>query len=151
MELIGVAQDGCGTRLSPRPDEGCWWPAFQALRQGAASIGGHESGYMMTTSGEPRREVLATTDGLRVQLVTVSRGQRIPWHQHTVVSDTIVAVSGVVDIELSGAQHRELQPGQRWTIPPQTPHTVSGLLGEPCAFVNLHSGGDYDFQPLSTG
>jgi quercetin dioxygenase-like cupin family protein len=98
---------------------------------------------------EPLREVLAEADGLRVQIVTVAPGQRIRWHQHTAVSDTIVAVAGVVIVETAEppARHR-LASGERLTIAAGTAHTVSGEGGAPCRFVNVHSGGRYDFRPL---
>ncbi len=63
--------------------------------------------------GDPVREVLATADGLRVQLVTINSGQRIPWHIHTSVSDTIIAVTGLVDVEVASEGHHLLQPGER--------------------------------------
>ena len=97
----------------------------------------------------PLREVLATVDGLRVQLVTIEAGQRIPWHMHTSVSDTIVAVTGVVDVEVASEGHHLLKPGERWTIRERTTHTVSGEGEGPCRFLNLHAGGEYDFQPVA--
>jgi quercetin dioxygenase-like cupin family protein len=107
---------------------------------------------MMTGPGSdmagPVREVLATVDGLRVQLVTIDTGQRIPWHMHTAVSDTIVAVTGVVDVEAATDGHHLLQPGERWTIQAGTAHAVSGEADGPCRFLNLHAGGEYDFQPV---
>ena len=107
----------------------------------------------MTGSGGdmagPVREVLATADGLRVQMVTIEAGQRIPWHMHTSVSDTIVAVTGVVDVEVASEGHHLLKPGERWTIPERTTHTVSGEGDGPCRFLNLHAGGEYDFQSVA--
>ena len=95
----------------------------------------------------PVREVLATAEGLRVQLVTLDKGQLVPWHRHTVVADTILAVVGSVVVELraSIALH-QLEPGDRLTIPAGTVHMVHGRDGVPCRFLNLHSGGIYDFQ-----
>jgi len=100
-------------------------------------------------TGEPGallREVLASVDGLRVQLVTIARGQSIPRHRHSEVSDTLVAIEGtvIVDIEGDEAAHR-LRPGERLTIPSGTVHRVSGERGEACRFINLHEGGAYDF------
>ena len=99
---------------------------------------------------EPRREVLGEASGLRVQLVTAGAGQVVGWHSHSVVTDTIVAVAGVVVVELSEppASHR-LQPGERFTVPPGTVHRVGGEDGGACRFVNVHAGGDYDFRPFA--
>ena len=97
---------------------------------------------------EPVREVLAEAEGLRVQLVTVDAGQRIRWHHHTDVSDTIIAVIGPVVVETAEPPERHrLAPGDRLTLPAGTVHTVSGDGGAPCRFLNIHSGGRYDFRP----
>ena len=97
-------------------------------------------------NGEPVREVLASAPGLRVQLVTIAPGQRIPWHHHTEVSDTIVAIVGPVVVQFrDGAPPHRLEAGERLTIVPGTEHTVSGEGGGACRFVNLHAGGTYDF------
>ncbi|MDA0302088.1 MAG: cupin domain-containing protein [Chloroflexi bacterium] len=99
-----------------------------------------------TSADAPVREVLATADGLRVQLVTIAPGQSIPRHRHTEVSDTLVAVLGTVVVEVDGdeAAHR-LEPGERFTIPPGTVHRVHGEHDGACRFLNLHAGGTYDF------
>jgi quercetin dioxygenase-like cupin family protein len=97
--------------------------------------------------GEPIREVLAMAEGLRVQLVSLAAGQSIPWHTHTFVADTIIAVVGTVEVELEPpAIPPRLEPGERWTIPAGTPHVVHGRDGAACRFVNVHAGGTYDFQ-----
>jgi quercetin dioxygenase-like cupin family protein len=97
---------------------------------------------------EPLREVLAEAEGLRVQLVSVGPSQQVRWHAHTAVSDTIVAVVGSVIVETAAppARHR-LEPGDRVTIPAGTAHTVSGDDRAACRFLNIHSGGAYDFRP----
>lgn len=98
---------------------------------------------------EPTRELLGEAPGLRVQLVTVAPGQRVRWHRHSVVSDTIVAVQGTVVVETRDpAERRALQPGDRTTLPAGTAHTVAGDGGAACRFINVHAGGAYDFQPV---
>jgi quercetin dioxygenase-like cupin family protein len=99
---------------------------------------------------EPLREVLAEVEGLRVQIVTIGPGQRVRWHEHTAAADTIVAVVGSIVVETTApsARHR-LEPGERMTIPAGTAHTVSGGGEAACRFLNIHSGGAYDFRPLS--
>jgi quercetin dioxygenase-like cupin family protein len=108
----------------------------------------------MTTDNDhgadPVRELLASAPGLRVQLVTIEAGQQIPQHCHTSVSDTIIAVAGVVDVEVEGEGHHLLRGGERWTIPAGTVHSVSGERSARCVFVNLHAGGEYDFQLVSS-
>lgn len=96
---------------------------------------------------EPIREVLASVDGLRVQLVTLAPHQCIPWHRHTVAADTVIAVLGTVIVETSVGDH-SLMPGERLIIPAGTAHTVRGGGGAGCRFMNLHAGGAYDFVTI---
>ena len=98
---------------------------------------------------EPLREVLASADGVRVQLVTLSDGTSIPWHHHSVVHDTIIPVVGSVLVETRPpTATRRLIPGQRMTIQPRQAHRVRSADSSPCQFLNLHVGGDYDFEEL---
>jgi len=94
---------------------------------------------------EPVREVLASVDGLRVQAVTIAPGQRIPWHRHSEVSDTIVAVTGQVVVEFRDEAPQRLAPGDRITVAPGVEHSVHGAADGACQFINLHAGGVYDF------
>ena len=96
----------------------------------------------------PTREVLASVEGLRVQLVTLAPDQRIPWHRHTVAADTVIAIVGPVTVE-TRAEARSLLPGERVVIPAGTEHTVHGRDGAGCRFLNLHAGGAYDFVATS--
>ena len=98
------------------------------------------------TGGAPLREVLASAEGLRVQMVTIAPGQEIARHRHSEVADTLIALQGTVVIEIDGevAPHR-LGPGDRLTIPAGTVHRVRGEHGGACRFINLHAGGAYDF------
>lgn len=101
------------------------------------------------TTGTPLREVLASVEGLRVQMVTLADGQSIPRHRHAEVSDTLVAVQGIVVVEVDGDQaSRVLEPGDRMTIPAGTAHRVHGADDGACRFINLHAGGAYDFVPV---
>jgi quercetin dioxygenase-like cupin family protein len=98
---------------------------------------------------EPVREVLASVEGLRVQLVSLAAGQLVPWHRHSAVTDTIVAVSGPVIIEIGepGACH-VLESGERLTIDAGIAHSVHATDNAACRFLNLHAGGAYDFDAL---
>jgi quercetin dioxygenase-like cupin family protein len=99
-------------------------------------------------AGEPLRELLGEVPGLRVQIVTLEPGQRIGWHRHTEVADTIVGVTGVITVETrEPAARRRIAPGERMTLTAGTEHTVSGEPGATCRFINVHSDGAYDFVP----
>lgn len=95
----------------------------------------------------PRRELLGEASDLRVQIVTVEAGQTVDWHSHSAATDTIVAVVGIVVVELRDpARLHRLPPGERLAVPPGTVHRVSGENGAACRFLNVHSGGAYDFN-----
>ena len=104
------------------------------------------------TSGELSREILVQTADVRVQIVTLAQGEAVPWHVHSVVTDSIVAIVGDLAIEMAEppTRHR-LAPGQRLAVPPGAAHRVAGADGKPCQFLNVHSGGAYDFRPVPDG
>ena len=104
------------------------------------------------TSAALSREILVQTADVRVQIVTLAPGEAVPWHVHSTVTDRIVAIVGDLAIETAAppTRHR-LAPGQRLAIPPGAAHRVAGADGNPCQFLNVHSGGAYDFRPVPRG
>ena len=40
------------------------------------------------------RQLIAETDDLRVQILTLRPGEEIPWHYHAAVSDTFICLEG---------------------------------------------------------
>ena len=94
------------------------------------------------------RELVAESDEIRVQVLTVGRGQEVPWHHHTIISDTFFCLEGPMLIatrEPDGI--RRLECGERMTVPPGQPHRVSGVGGGRCAFVIVQGVGTYDYIP----
>ena len=47
------------------------------------------------------RHLIAETPDLRVQILTLERGEDVPWHRHSVVADTFVCLDGSMVIETS--------------------------------------------------
>ncbi len=94
------------------------------------------------------REPIAETPELRVQILTIGHGQVIPWHTHTNVTDTYICLDGttVVATREPEALH-ELKPGESGTVPPNTPHRVTGKNDGRCRFVIVQGIGKYDYIP----
>jgi mannose-6-phosphate isomerase-like protein (cupin superfamily) len=96
-----------------------------------------------------RREVLAMTPDLRMTVLTLGRGQEVPWHWHSDVDDTYFAMDGVVVIETRAPNTRtELAPGQTHVVPAKRAHHITGKDGERCKFAILQGVGTYDFNPV---
>ncbi|MGH7058955.1 MAG: cupin domain-containing protein [Stellaceae bacterium] len=95
------------------------------------------------------RELVAEGADLRVQVLTLAKGQCVPWHYHSEVSDTMVCLEGpmVVETRAPHATYR-LMPGQRCAVPPKTAHYVHGENDGPCQFLIVQGVGAYDFNPV---
>ena len=95
-----------------------------------------------------RREIVAETEGLRVSVLTLDRGEKVPWHHHSAITDTFICMQGPLRIETRDPHGvHVLEPGQRYAAPPKQAHEVSGLDGGPCQFLIVQGVGTYDFVP----
>ncbi len=98
---------------------------------------------------EDRRVIIKTPD-VFVQILTLGSGQEIPWHLHTAVTDTIACLDGPMVVNIRDvAEGKELQEGETITVPPKTPHQVTGKDGGPCRFLVVQGVRNYDFVPLT--
>ena len=80
-----------------------------------------------------------------VQERTLRPGDVIPWHYHTVITDTTYCLEGTVRIEmLDPVEHALLTPGQSHPVPPCRPHKITPEGGEPCRFLLVQGVGKYD-------
>lgn len=99
-----------------------------------------------TISGQ---ELVAEGDGLRVQVLTLAKGERIPWHYHSTVSDIFVCLEGTTVVETRAPRARhELAPGEHCVVAPKTAHEVTGKGGNGCRFTIVQGVGQYDFVPV---
>lgn len=93
-----------------------------------------------------RREPIVDTGEVRVTQFTLDQGECVPWHHHSVISDTFVCIEGPMQIRTRGpAETRLLQQGDRTTVKAGMPHRVSGLDDAPCSFVIVQGIGRYDY------
>lgn len=95
---------------------------------------------------------IVDSGGVRVQVFTLSAGEKVPWHYHTNITDTFVCIEGPMVVETRGPRAiHELAPGDILAVPPKTPHEVQGRDGGPCQFTIVQAVGEYDFVPIGPG
>ena len=98
-----------------------------------------------------RQEVVAEGADLRVNIMTLTSGQYIPWHSHSETADTFLCMEGSLTVEVRApAASFVLKPGERCTIGPKRPHHVHGINYEPCKFMIVQGVGVYDWMPERT-
>ena len=93
-----------------------------------------------------RREQILDTGEVRVTQFTLDAGECVPWHHHSIISDTFVCIDGPMQILTRDPNERRvLQVGERTTVEAGMPHRVSGLDDAPCRFVIVQGVGRYDY------
>jgi mannose-6-phosphate isomerase-like protein (cupin superfamily) len=97
------------------------------------------------------QEVVAEGADLRVNILTLTWAQCIPWHSHSETADTFFCMEGSLTVEVRApAASFVLKPGERCTIGPRRPHHVHGNNYEPCKFMIVQGVGVYDWMPERT-
>lgn len=92
------------------------------------------------------RELVAEGADMRVTVLTLARGQCVPWHYHSEITDSFVCLEGPMVVETRAPRNAyRLLPGERCVVPPKTAHYVSGEGGGPCRFMIVQGVGVYDF------
>ena len=96
------------------------------------------------------RKLIAETPDLRVQVLTLEQGQEVPWHYHTIVTDTFICLDGpmAVSTRAPTARH-ELQAGDIIAVPPDTAHRVTGREGQYCRFAIVQGIGEHDYVAVN--
>ena len=92
------------------------------------------------------RELVAEGTDLRVQVLTLSAGQCVPWHYHTEISDSFVCLEGPMVVETRAPRHVysscRVSAAQCRLRPA---HYVHGEADGPCKFLIVQGVGVYDF------
>ncbi|MCC6532506.1 MAG: cupin domain-containing protein [Burkholderiales bacterium] len=84
-----------------------------------------------------------------VQERTLAPGQEIPWHYHSVITDTTYCLEGAVEIEMLGPHERVLLGvGQSHAVPGNRPHRITPHGDQPCRFLLIQGVGAYDRHPV---
>lgn len=84
-----------------------------------------------------------------VQERTLPPGGAIPWHYHTLITDTTYCIEGTVQIDLLGPRERiVLTSGQSHAVPPYRPHKITPHGDGACRFLLIQGVGQYDRHPI---
>jgi quercetin dioxygenase-like cupin family protein len=94
-------------------------------------------------------EILAETPELRMVVLTLARGQEVPWHWHSNVVDRFFCMQGPMVVETRAPREViELNAGETCAVPAKRAHRVTGKDGGPCKFSVLQGVGAYDYNPV---
>lgn len=95
------------------------------------------------------RETVAEGADLRVTILTLDKGECVPWHWHSEITDDFVCMEGPMVVE-TRAPRRDyvLKPGERCTVAAKTAHYVHGVDGGPCRFMIVQGVGVYDYNTV---
>lgn len=93
---------------------------------------------------------IAKGSDVGVQERTLNPGEAIPWHYHTIISDTTYCIEGSVQIEMLGPRECVvLATGQSHVIPTNRPHKITPHGDQRCRFLLVQGVGAYDRHPVN--
>jgi quercetin dioxygenase-like cupin family protein len=96
--------------------------------------------------GQSQTEILIDTPTVRVRILTLEKGDAIPWHHHTQVIDHTVCLEGAIEVHLQEPEETfTLNPGQHHQIPPKRTHTIVNPGETPARYLLIQGVGEYDF------
>ena len=96
-------------------------------------------------------EIVAETPELRMVVLTLGKGQEVPWHWHSKVTDRFFCMRGPMVVETRAPREIfELNAGDTCAVPAKRAHRVAGKNGGPCKFALLQGVGAYDFNPVGS-
>ena len=99
-----------------------------------------------------QRETLAEAPGLRVRILSLSAGQRVPWHYHSDITDRFFCMRGPMRVSTRAPEaSRVLHPGDTLAVGPGIAHSVEAASPAGCQFMIVQGVGAYDFVPLAGG
>src|SRR5688572_23050193 len=79
---------------------------------------------------------IAKGSDVGVQERTLGAGDSIPWHYHTVITDTTYCIEGTVQLEMLAPPERVLPPpGQSHATPTHRQHKFPAHGDAPCRFL----------------
>ena len=91
----------------------------------------------------------AQSCNFRVQVRTLAPGEVIPWHYHTIITDTTYCIEGTLQIEMLDPPERVLLAvGQSYVVPTNRPHQVTSHGEGLCRFLLVQGVGKYDRHPV---
>ena len=86
--------------------------------------------------------------GFRINEMTLSATQKVPWHYHSTVRDTFYVIEGRLRLFLQDPKEEvQLSPGDSYAVIPRRPHLVTNGADRPVTFLVLQGIGEYDYVP----
>jgi len=95
------------------------------------------------------RATHAERSGFRINELTISPTQKVPWHYHTNIQDAFYVLDG--DVRIFMREPKEdvrLSPGETYSVAPGRPHLVTNGGDQSATFLVLQGMGEYDYVPL---
>jgi len=87
--------------------------------------------------------------GFRINEMTLSSKQKVPWHYHNNIQDTFYVIEGRLRLFLQDPKEEvQLGPGESCPVAPRRPHLVTNGGEGPVNFLVLQGIGEYDYVPL---
>ena len=87
--------------------------------------------------------------GFRINEMTLSATQKVPWHYHSTVRDTFYVIDGLLRLFLQDPKEEvQLSPGDSYPVEARRPHLVTNGADRPVTFLVLQGVGEYDYVPL---
>jgi quercetin dioxygenase-like cupin family protein len=104
---------------------------------------------MIDMPGQSHEEILLSTPDVRVRILTLEKGDTIPWHIHTQVTDHTFCLEGEIEVHLRDPEESlTLAPGQHHEVLPNRPHTILNRQETPARYLLIQGVGAYDFVPV---
>ena len=97
-----------------------------------------------------RRTRHAERPGFHIAERQISPTQKVPWHYHTTVQDTLYVLEGTLRVFLRDPKEDVvLAPGETYTIRPRRAHLVTNAGDVSATFLVLQGFGEHDFVPVN--
>src|ERR1044072_898019 len=97
-----------------------------------------------------RRARHAERPGFRISELQISPTQKVPWHYHTNIHDTIYVIEGHIRLFLREPKEEvRLGPWETYSVRPRRPHLVVNGGETSATFLVLQGVGEYDYVPLT--
>jgi mannose-6-phosphate isomerase-like protein (cupin superfamily) len=97
-----------------------------------------------------RRARHAERPGFRINELTISPTQKVPWHLHNNVGDTFYVLEGTIRIFMREPKEDvTLNVGESYALAARRPHLVINPGQMSATFLILQGVGEYDFVPLT--
>lgn len=94
-------------------------------------------------------ETIAAGTDVLTRLFTLGSNDVIPWHFHSHVTDWYFCLAGRLSIETRAPRdHRVLEVGEQYAIPPKTAHRISNGGDVDCRFLLIQGVGQYDYYKI---